>query len=306
MNKIYLWGIITTVLMLGLTYGSIVGSKGGLNGDIVNMLTIAAAAALVLITVFVVIKYVRQMQVDTADGELAEETWDDIGEYKNPIPTGWGILFLVMIVWAGWYFTVGYPINSYSQIGEYNEDTKAHNEKFAKAFDEKMAGFNAEEKTEYMINMGESVFLAECKVCHGLSADGINGTATNLNVWGTSEAIIATINKGSKGLNYPMGEMPAGTASGQDATDIATFITNGMKGDTGSEAFTNACAACHGADGKGMDGMSPNLASYGTPAFTVDVLNRGKKGYIGSMPAFNRLNSTQKEAAGAYINSLAK
>ena len=84
MNKIYLWGIITTVLMLGLTYGSIAGSKGGLNDDVVNMLTVGAAAALVIITVFVVIKYVRQMQVDTADGELADETWDDIGEYKNP------------------------------------------------------------------------------------------------------------------------------------------------------------------------------------------------------------------------------
>ncbi len=306
MNKIYLWGIIITVLMLGLTYGSIVGSKGGLNGDIVNMLTVAAAAALVIITVFVVIKYVRQMQVDTADGELADETWDDIGEYKNPIPKGWAILFLATMVWAAWYFTIGYPINSYSQIGEYNEDTKALNEKFTKDFQKKMAEFTEEEKTEYMVNMGESVFLSECKVCHGLAADGIEGKAANLNVWGSAEAIVATINEGSKGLNYPMGDMPAGMASGQDAIDIATYMTNGMSGDTGSEAFANACAACHGADGKGMDGMSPNLVSYGTAAFTVDVLNRGKKGFIGAMPAFDRLNTTQKEAVGAYITSLAK
>ena len=30
------------------------------------------------------------------------------------------------------------------------------------------------------------------------------------------------------------------------------------------------------------------------------------KGVIGKMPAFNRLNVKQKEAVGAYINSLSK
>ncbi|MEJ2373206.1 MAG: cytochrome C oxidase subunit III, partial [Sulfurimonas sp.] len=75
MNKLTLGGIIFTALMLLLTWLSIGGSKGGLNGDIVNMLAVAGAVALVIITVFVVIKYVRQMQNDTATGELAEESW---------------------------------------------------------------------------------------------------------------------------------------------------------------------------------------------------------------------------------------
>ena len=46
MNKLYLWGIIVTVAMLGATYASVGLSKGGLNGDIVNMLAIAGAVAL--------------------------------------------------------------------------------------------------------------------------------------------------------------------------------------------------------------------------------------------------------------------
>ena len=315
MNKIYLWGIITTVLMLGLTYGSIVGSKGGLNGDIVNMLTVAAAAALVIITVFVVIKYVRQMQVDTADGELAEETWDDIGEYKNPIPTGWAILFLSTMVWAAWYFTIGYPINSYSQIGEYNEDTKVLNEKFTKDFSEKMEGFNEEEKAEYMVNMGESVFLSECKVCHGLAADGIDGKAANLNVRleeiTVKHAIVNGSNNHLLGSDMPMPDRNGlfNINSGAFISDaeidvVSKYVANGMTGD-GADVFAGTCAACHGADGMGMDYVAPSVASYNS-ALVVNVLNHGKKGAIGAMPAFDRLNTTQKEAVGAYITSLAK
>jgi cytochrome c oxidase cbb3-type subunit III len=39
-------------------------------------------------------------------------------------------MFLGTMVWGMWYFIAGYPVNAYSQIGEYNEDVAAHNEKF--------------------------------------------------------------------------------------------------------------------------------------------------------------------------------
>ena len=165
MNKIYLWGFIVTAAMLGFTYISVIRSKGGLNDDIVNTLTIGGAAALVIITVFVVIKYVRQMQVDTADGELVDEKWDDIGEYLNPVPMGWAITYLLTIVWGMWYFTIGYPVHSYSQIGEYNEDVAVHNAKF----EAKYASITGDK----LVEMGESVFLAECKICHGLDRKSV-------------------------------------------------------------------------------------------------------------------------------------
>ena len=298
MNKLYLGGIIFTALMLLLTYLSVGGSEGGLNDDIVNMLAITGAVALVIITVFVVIKYVRQMQNDKADGELADEQWDGIGEYKNELPFGWAVMFFILIIWGAWYFLHGYPPSSYSQIGEYNEDTKVHNDKFSAQY--------ADITGDRLVEMGESVFLAECKICHGLNADGIDGKAADLNVWGSAQAVLDTINNGSKGMNYPMGEMPAGMASGQDAKNISEYVANGLTGTTGAEAYAIACASCHGEDGKGMGGMSPDLSTYDTPAFTVDVLNRGKKGFIGEMPKFDRLNAKQKEAVGAYINSLSK
>ena len=307
MNKLYLWGIIITVVMLGATYISVGGSKGGLNGDIVNMLAVAGAVSLVIITVFVVVKYVRQMQVDSASGELAKENWDGIGEYKNEVPMGWAVMFLLTMVWGMWYFTIGYPVNAYSQIGEYNEDTTAHNTKF-EAKHKAISG-------DKLVEMGESVFLAECKVCHGINADGIDGKAANLNIRMDAASIKHVIEKGSNnkllGMEMPMpdrnGLMNANTGAMITDAEIETvskFVANKMSGD-GAEIFAGTCAACHGADGKGMESVAPNIAAY-TPILVSNVLTHGKKGSIGIMPKFDRLNEKQKEAVGAYIANISK
>ena len=307
MNKLYLWGIIITVAMLGFTYMSVLGSKGGFNGDIVNMLAVAGAVALVIITVFVIVKYVRQMQTDTADGELAEDTWDGIGEYYNAVPAGWAIMYLALIVWGMWYFIAGYPVNAYSQIGEYNEDVAAHNAKFEKEY--------ASITGERLVEMGESVFLAECKVCHGLAADGIDGKAANLNVRLESATVKSVIEHGSN--NQLMGsEMPMPDRNGlfnantgapisdAEIEKVAAYVANGMSGD-GGDVFAGVCAACHGADGKGMDFVAPDIASFDAKLLE-NVLKHGKKGSIGTMPAFDRLNAKQKEAVSAYVISLSK
>jgi len=307
MNKLYLWGIIITALMLLFTYMSVAGSEGGLNGDIVNMLAIAGAVALVIITVFVVIKYVRQMQTDTADGELADESWDNIGEYKNPVPMGWAIMFLGTMVWGMWYFLVGYPVNAYSQIGEYNEDTKAHNDKFETQY--------ASITGDRLIEMGESVFLAECKICHGINADGIDGKSANLNQRIEANVVKYVIENGSNnqllGSEMPMPDRNGlfNANSGALITDaeiaaVSTYVANGMSG-AGADVFAGTCAACHGADGKGMDFVAPDLVSF-SPELVTNVLTHGKKGVMGKMPAFDRLNAKQKEAVGAYIADLSK
>ena len=307
MNKIYLWGIIFTIAMLGFTYVSVGGSKGGLNGDIVNMLAVGGAVALVIITVFVVIKYVRQMQTDTATGDLVDHTWDNVGEYNNPVPMGWAIMFLGTMVWAMWYFVIGYPVNTYSQIGEYNEDVAAHDAKF-----------NAEYATitgDRLVEMGESVFLAECKVCHGLAADGIDGKAANLNVRLEAVTVKDVIENGSN--NQLLGsEMPMPDRNGlfnmntgalitdAEIDAVSSYVANGMSG-AGADVFAGTCASCHGEDGMGMEYVAPSIAAYNTTLVT-NVLNHGKKGVIGTMPAFDRLNAKQKEAVGAYITSLSK
>jgi cytochrome c oxidase cbb3-type subunit III len=308
MNKLYLWGIIITVAMLGATYYTVVLTKGGLNGDIVNMLAVAGAVALVIITVFVVIKYVRQMQTDTAGGELADESWDNIGEYKNPVPMGWAIMFLGTMVWGMWYYVAGYPLNAYSQIGEYNEDSAAHNAKFEAEY--------ANITGDRLVEMGESVYLAECKVCHGIAADGIDGKAANLNVRLEANTVKHVVINGSNnsllGSEMPMPDRNGlfNSNTGALITDaeidaVAAYVANGMTG-AGADVFAGTCSACHGADGKGMEYVAPNIAKF-TPELVTNVLNQGKKGVIGKMPSFaTKLNAKQKEAVGSYISSLSE
>ena len=311
MNKLYLWGIIITAAMLGATYVTVGYQKGGLNGDIVNMLAIAGAVALVIITIFVVIKYVRQMQVDHASGELADESWDNIGEYKNPVPFGWAIMFIGTMIWGMWYFTIGYPVNAFSQIGQYNEEVTAKNAEFEKKY--------ANIKGEQLVNMGESVYLVECVACHGLNADGNNEVdAADLNQRISEKSIKYVINHGSNnkllGTEMPMPDRNGlfNTATGALITDkeideVATYVAGGLKdaNAAGAKVFANVCAACHGPDGKGMAYVAPDIATW-NQQLIVNVLNNGKKGTIGKMPAMDRLNPKQKEAIAAYVMSLSK
>ena len=279
--------------------------------DNINLLTFIGAIAILAITAVVVVRLFGKMK-DTSDkGELTGEEWDGIGEYKNPLPFGWAVCFAGVTIWAIWYFLAGYPLNSYSQIGEYNEEVKAYNAKFEKDF--------ANISHDNLVNMGEQAFLVQCAQCHGVNAKGINGKAADLTIWGTEAGILNSIKNGSKGLNYPMGEMSKGADLGindDDAKAIAAYVAGELSAikstknkdliATGKEKFA-ACAACHGEDGKGMDGMAPDLTKYGSADFVVDVLNRGKSGFIGVMPNFASsgvLNATQQKALGAYISSL--
>jgi cytochrome c oxidase cbb3-type subunit 3 len=208
-----------------------------------------------------------------------------------------------------WYFLAGYPLASYSQIGEYNQEVKSYNTHFESKFS------NPDNAT--LMGMGEGVFLVQCAPCHGVTGDGMNGKAMNLNKWGSEAAIVATILSGAKGSNYPLGEMPAGLLDAESAKAVAAYIMQEVSVVKKSKnpslvesgkALWATCAACHGDDGKGMAGSAPDLSVYGDAKFVVNVLGLGKKGTIGNMPQFNdgRLTNVQKAAVGTYVSSLAK
>ena len=307
MNKLYLWGGILSVVMLAATYAAIGMTKGGLNGDIVNTLAVLGAVAIALISIWVVVKYVRQMQNDTATGELAEENWDGIGEYKNELPIGWAVIFMLVNVWGFWYFVVGYPVNAFSQIGQYNEEVAEKNAKFQAAY--------ADIKGDRLVEMGESVFLANCTVCHGINADGMDGKAANLNQRIEKVSVEYVIKHGSNnhllGMEMPMPDRNGlfNSNTGAPITDaeidtVASYVANGFQG-AGADIFAGTCAGCHGADGRGMQGVAPNIREF-TPELVANVLAHGKRGAIGKMPAIDVLNKKQKEAVAAYIISLSK
>lgn len=283
--------------------------------DSVNALSLLGATVILILTVAVAGKYIKQMKDDTSEGELSEENWDGIGEYKNELPLGWALAFIGTIVWGIWYWFFGYPLNAYSQIGEWNEEVKSYQERF----ESKWA--NADEET--LQAMGESLFLVQCAPCHGETAEGMDNKAANLTHRMDAASVAHVIEYGSAGigkaegqLGYPMGMMPDRNGiinmnTGMPISDehiqkIANYIETGMPSSDSeaNELFVGYCSACHGADGKGMGGMAPNLVEYDQTIINA-VLDNGKKGVIGSMPAFKgRLSDVQYQALQAYIASI--
>ncbi len=278
--------------------------------DNVNQLALLGAAAILVLTIGVTAKYFKQIKEGKSEGVLKDENWDGIGEYKNNSPIGWSLAFIGTIIWGVWYWFVGYPLNAYSQIGEYNEEVAAHTKMFEKKW--------ANPTKEDLLGMGEGVYLVQCSPCHGIDATGIEGKAQDLTKRLLKESVLAVIEKGSAALGdkkmdgvgkfgYQMGEMPPGLVSGDDAKAVAEYVANGFKGnDKGAEVFANACASCHGADGKGMNGMAPNLKEY-DDTIIKHVLEHGKQSVIGTMPSFKgRLTAVQEKAVATYIRSLSE
>ena len=294
MKSMVIGGIILIIALLAGTYFA--AGDAFIGDDYINSLTMLGAVAIITITVFVALKYVNQMKNDTASGELAEEKWDGIGEFKNQIPTGWALAFIGSIIWMLWYFTVGYPINGFSQIGQWNEETLEYNAKFEKKWE------NPSEAT--LKAMGESIFLVQCAPCHGVDAEGIAGKAHNLTKRISKEQVVYVINNGANNLTsvYPIGMPPMMLTDATEINAVAEYVAGGFKGKAPAAYAT--CSACHGEDGKGMEAVAPNIRAY-DDALVMAVLKDGKKGSIGSMPSFSgRLNETQEKALASYLRSI--
>jgi cytochrome c oxidase cbb3-type subunit 3 len=294
MNALMIKGLIFAAILIGATIAVVKSMNIDLS-DPINMITMIGAVAIAVLTVGVSIKYINQMKTDTATGELADENWDGIGEYKNELPSGWAWSFFGTMIWAMWYMVVGYPVNGFSQIGQYNEEVLAYNAKFEEVHK------NADAAT--LQQMGESIFLVQCAPCHGETGDGLSGKAHDFTTGRISkEQVLAVIKNGSDQLKYPMGAMPGGMAQGDDAEAIAAYVAGGMKGE--QPASFGVCAGCHGADGKGNSGTAPNIVDYDA-TLVANVLKNGKKGAIGAMPSFEgRLTPVQEKALATYLSTL--
>lgn len=281
--------------------------------DNINLFALIAAIVILFLTIFIAGNLIKKMRDAKAEGELADHSWDGISEFKNNLPIGWAVSFLVLIIWGIWYIFFGYPLNSYSQIGDYNQQVQAHNQKF----EAKWKDLSKED----MVNMGQGIFLVQCSQCHGITAEGEHGKARNLTQWGKEEGVMYTIEHGSKGLGYDAGEMPsfAGAISKDDAKAIASYVMQDVSDikhtkypdlvQKGQQLFETNCSSCHGPDGKGMPGMptfAPDLSKYGTFTMVKQVLEHGKIGNIGQMPSFayRNFNDTQIKALADYIGSL--
>ena len=293
MNKLYLAAIAIIIILMGGTYAVVGGAIMG--DDDVNKLAMAGAAVIAVVSLFSVLKYVNQMKNDTASGELADENWDGIGEYKNPLPMGWAAAFGISTIWAIWYMLAGYPVGSYSQIGEYNEDSKVISDKLHA----KYAEFTDTQK----LQMGAGIFSVQCAPCHGPNGSGQEDyqnnrlRAENLNVRKFDEAYVMKVMvEGSTQLGYPGGMMQMELMGLTDEAQLkatAAYVAGGLKGDA-PEAFTNVCSGCHGMNGEGMAEVAPSLTAYNEDLVTKILSAGGKKAQIGVMPQFKEMLTTEQ------------
>jgi mono/diheme cytochrome c family protein len=104
---------------------------------------------------------------------------------------------------------------------------------------------------------------------------------------------------------------PEETGEALVAVTLPAGFTNTEK--MGAQAFEAKCAACHGVNAAGRDGMGPPLVHviyepnhHGDQAFHLAAMNgvRGHHWPFGNMPAVKGLTTSDVDAIVAYVRAL--
>jgi cytochrome c oxidase cbb3-type subunit 3 len=247
--------------------------------------------------------------------------WDeDLTELNTPMPRWWMWLFYITIVFSLAYLVLYPGLGDYAgklgwkSTGAYQQELKQaeaeYGPLFAKYQQQDLKAVAADPQARAI---GERLFLTYCAQCHGSDARGSKGFP-NLadNDWlygGEPDVIKATIMKGRNGMMPPMA---AAVGSEKDVENVAHFVLS-LSGSTadpiksvlGKPKFVAACAACHGADGRGNPMLgAPNLSDktwlYGGSADTI--METIRKGRANAMPAFNDfLGEAKVHVLAAYV-----
>lgn len=260
-----------------------------------------------------------------ADDNTTGHVWDEnLVELNNPLPRWWMYLFVITIVFAAVYLTF-YPglgthagTLKWSATGQYEAEQAKAQATMAPLY-AKFTALPAEElaKDSQAMGIGERLYLNNCAGCHGSDARGSKGfpnlTDSDWMYGGSHATIIQTISNGRQGNMPPMA---AAVGSSEDVRNVAHYVLslsdsahNAVYAQLGKPKF-GACAACHGADGKGMHALgAPNLTDkvwlhgWGEAAI-VSIINNGK---VNMMPAHaDRLSPEQIHVLAAYVWNLSQ
>jgi cytochrome c oxidase cbb3-type subunit 3 len=276
-----------------------------------------------LFCVFVLLVSARHKVIRDAQGNIDQTTghvWDgDLRELNNPLPRWWVGLFVLTIV-----FSVGY-LALYPGLGAHEgklgwSSAKAYQDEVikAKATEAGVYAVFKDQPVERMagnpqaLAIGERLFLNNCAACHGSDARGgksyPNLTDKDWLHGGTPEKIIETITQGRHGMMPPMA---SAVGTSEEVRQLANYVLslsgsahNSLMAELGRDKF-KACAACHGADGKGNQALgAPNLTDktwlhgWGEAAI-VDIVTKGKTNI---MPAQkDRLTAEQIKVLASYV-----
>ena len=262
-----------------------------------------------------------------ANDNTTGHVWDeDLRELNNPLPRWWMWLFIITVVFALGYLVIFPGLGSFK--GLVNWSTTEEHRKDVVQLREQQAPLYAEfaampvatlVKEPRAVAIGERVFMNNCAQCHGSDARGGKSypNLTNANTaWlgeRSAEHIVNTVTNGRTGMMPPMGVAIGGAP---EISELANYVLSlsgsphdEIKAFSGKARFT-ACAACHGADGKGNKALgAPNLTDdywlhgWGEAAIANMVIN----GKTNVMPAqAPKLTADQIHVVAAYVLSLSE
>jgi cytochrome c oxidase cbb3-type subunit III len=283
--------------------------------------TYVAGITLVSILACLLLLWVTaRKKVKASADNTTGHVWDeDLTEMNNPLPLWWVWMFIITIVFSLMYLVAFPGLGSYE--GQLKWSTRSEYEgEMARAkqeLDPLYSQFTAK-KTEDLagdpaaMGIGERLFMNNCAQCHGSDARGSKGFPNLADGdWlhgGEPAKIIETITKGRIGTMPPMA---AAVGSPDDVKNVANYVLSlsnsphdSVRAQLGKPKFT-ACAACHGADGKGNQAIgAPNLTDdiwlhgWGEQA-VINMINNGK---TNQMPAQEgKLTDAQIQVLASYV-----
>jgi cytochrome c oxidase cbb3-type subunit III len=259
------------------------------------------------------------------DDNTTGHIWDeDLRELNNPLPRWWMWLFVLTVVFSAVYLAF-YPglgtspgSLKWTSVGQYEAEQDKARAAMVPVY-AKYVSMSAEElgRDAQAMGIGQRLFLNNCAQCHGSDGRG-SKSFPNLadNDWlgsNTLDSVKKTITEGRTGVMPPMG---AAVGSGEDVKNVAHYVLslsgsahNDIAAQLGKAKF-GACAACHGADGKGNTALgAPNLTDkiwlhgWGEQAI-VEIINKGKNN---AMPAQGRLlTPEQVHVLGGYVLNMSQ
>lgn len=259
-------------------------------------------------------------KAETLHDNTTGHVWDgDLKEMNNPLPKWWVYLFVITVVFALVYGLL-YPtfgkfqgVLGWSSTGQHTAEVAKVEAAIAPIYarfkDMTPQAIAADPQAKAI---GERLFMNYCAQCHGSDARGAKGFP-NLtdNDWlggGSPEVIKAVITKGRNGVMPPMAAAVGGP---EDVRNVAQYVLSlsntphdPVRAVQGKTKFAS-CAACHGADGKGLSAIgAPNLTDgiwlhgWGEEAI-VRAVNNGINNAMPGQAAL--LNPDQVNVLASYV-----
>jgi cytochrome c oxidase cbb3-type subunit III len=283
---------------------------------------IATAVSLVFCLVLLIVASRRKVMAgDNSTGHIWDE---DLKEMNNPLPRWWVGLFILTVIFAVGYLVL-YPgmgsnqgTLNWSSAGQHQAEMDKARVTMAPLY-AKFTAMPAEAlaKEPQAMAIGERLYANNCSQCHGSDARGSKGfpnlTDGDWLYGGSHDKIKETLNNGRQGNMPPMA---AAVGTAEDVKNVANYVLslsgsahNSVAAQLGKPKFA-VCAACHGADGKGMQAVgAPNLTDkiwlhgWGEQAI-IAMVNNGKLNVMPSQA--QRMSPEQIHVLAGYVWSLSQ